>query len=82
MRTVVIWDSCGMEALCWFVVEGDKSHLHGHYVNSTETPYEIGEEVNSLGYNEEGQFMQEKNTDFNAMPRDADVKIIVCGFLP
>lgn len=81
MRTVIVWEEFGERALCWFVVDGDKSHLDQHYINSTLSPESIQDELTSLVYSEDGDVIVEFIGDFNEMPRD-DVKIIVCGILP
>jgi folate-dependent tRNA-U54 methylase TrmFO/GidA len=81
MRTVIIWEEFGERALCWFVVDGDKSHLDRAYINCTLTPERIADELNALVYSDDGDVLVEFINDFNEMPRD-DVKIIACGILP
>lgn len=49
MKTVLIFDQLLQEpSLSFLVVDGDYSHLHGSYVNSTDCPDEDQDVINSL----------------------------------
>lgn len=83
MRTVIIWDECGTMPLCWVIVNGDYSHLSGYYINDSNCPDEIAQEISDLMYDSvTGEFRHERNSHFKQMPRDSDVVFIHAGFLP
>jgi hypothetical protein len=81
-KTVVIWDSCGIETLKFFVVNRDVSRLDGKYVNSSDISDEEQQEVLNLVYDENGK---QAVPMLNQFPVDAvrdGATVIVCGFLP
>lgn len=76
MKTIVIHDSCGERPLKFFIVDGDKTHLHGVYVGQAGVAEEAEEEVISIIENTES---------FDAFPIiavDSDTVVITVGFIP
>lgn len=76
MKTIVIHDSCGERPLKFFIVDGDKTHLHGVYVNQAEVSEEAEQEVIDI---------IENNESFDSFPTesvDSDTVVITVGFIP
>ena len=41
MKTVVIWDTVGMDSIKYFVLDGDFSHLNEVYINAVANSVEF-----------------------------------------
>lgn len=85
-KTVFIFDSCGERPICFYIKEGDYSHLNGVYVNTyTEDEKEQNkqDEVNLLFYTEDGTEKDIPKVDKFPVERiDGYTKVVVIGFLP
>lgn len=81
-KTVVIWDTCGLSPICYFVVDRDISHLHQKYVNDSTVSDDICEEVSNLMYDGQGQQIIETTDEFPIDAVKKGASVIVCGFLP
>lgn len=82
MKTIIIWDQCGQDALTFFVVDGDLSHLDKVYINDNDDEALV-DELNNLVFDAEGQ---NKFKSYKKFPRKTSMnpatKIIVAGFAP
>jgi hypothetical protein len=82
VKTIIIWDQCGQDALTFFVVDGDLSHLNEVYINGNEDEALV-DELNNLVYDNKGQCVLKV---YKRFPRKTSMnpanKIIVAGFLP
>ena len=75
MTTIIIYDQCGEAALSFYIIDGDKRHLNGTYVNQTEANEQNEEELLELV----------KAEGLKVFPEDVmgpDTHVIICGFLP
>jgi hypothetical protein len=87
MQTVIIWDSCGEDAVKFFVVEGDKRDLDGTFISSVIDEKRTEEKMYALLglVMDEGE-TRKMETDFNSekfrKPVREGAPIIVCGFIP
>lgn len=85
MKTIVIWDTCGVENLKFFILSGDKSHLDNVYLNAYSDDAEQNKlqvELDALVYGPDGCSMVNVLDEFPVcaiMPGD---KVIAAGFLP
>jgi hypothetical protein len=73
MKTVVIFDQCGECELRFGVFDGDLSHLHNKYINTTEISDEDSDDISEL------------NCNLDTFPTEEvknGAKVIVCGFIP
>ena len=75
MKTIMIYDQCGAAPLTFYVVKGDKSHLHGSYVNSTECTDGIAEEILAIVESSTPYF------DFPILEVEPETVVITTGFL-
>ena len=84
MRTIIIWDSVGIEPISFMVLDGDYSHLDRVYIN------EGGDEDNDKKQSELSALLCDDETEtqrdipkLDKFPKleDGDV-VIVAGFLP
>ncbi len=76
MKTIVIHDSCGERPLKFFIVDGDKTHLHGVYVGQAGIAEEAEAEVIEI---------IESAESFDSFPIiavDSDTVVITVGFIP
>ncbi len=84
MNTIIIYDQCGMEALQFFVIDGDYSKYDGIYVNK----WVSDDEVIMQEYNEminELQLILDRLQPLDKFPTEnvtKDTKVIICGFIP
>lgn len=78
MQTIIIYDQCGEAPLSFYVVDSDRSHLDGTYVNKTENNEANETELLSIVEDEEltGTF------HFPEGEMGPETKVIICGFLP
>lgn len=72
MRTIIIYDQCDAD-LTFYLVEEDKRHLDGTYINQTED-----NDVNE----EELLEIIARGEALNKFPVVKDAYVIVAGFLP
>lgn len=83
MRTVIIWDSCGEKEVQFLVVEGDKSHLDGVYINSSRTSQDDETELLGLVF-DEGRFRKMSDEfplrEFSVSL--SNIKVIIAGMIP
>jgi len=79
-QTVVIWDSCGVEAIRFFVVDADITHLNDVYINSTDSSYEAQEELNKRLFDDEGRELPYLR-DFPVEAVKNGASVIVAGFM-
>lgn len=82
MKTVVIWDSCGVEPIRFFVVNRDLEHLNGKFYGSVDCSEEDGQEVSNLVYTDSGEQYVEMMDSFPVDAVKAGAKVIVCGYMP
>lgn len=81
-KTVVIWDSVGLEPICYFVVDRDVSHLNQKYVNDASLSDDVSTEVSNLMYDDAGKKIIDTTEEFPADAVRDGASVIVCGFLP
>jgi hypothetical protein len=82
MKTVIIWDACGEDAIKFLVVRGDYSHLDGVYLNSEASAAEEAE-LNDLVIDE--GYIRKMSDDFPLKEfalGSSDIQVIVCGMVP
>lgn len=80
MNTIVIWDIIE-DAIRFFNLEGDFTHLNGVYINSAQDQ-EKQDELNLIVYNEEGNHRVHMQQDFPYQCFEpGKTKVIVCGFI-
>lgn len=80
MKTVLIWDTLGIQPIKFAILEGDYRHLNDVYVNSTGAKEE--DDITRLMYGDNGECKIELTDTF---PVDAVINgafVIVAGFLP
>lgn len=73
--TVIIWDTCGLDKITFYVKEGDLRKFNGVYVN--ENGNDLEEELMEC--------LQGDHSALDHFPVDEVKKgafVIVCGFLP
>jgi hypothetical protein len=75
MKTIVIYDSMGLNDIKFFVKEGDFSEFNNQYINSADCSNAACDFINSL---------EDKDalTEFPVDQVEPDTKVIVCGFIP
>jgi len=81
MKTVIIFDQCCQESLMFFVVEGDKRHLNGIYINGSDDEEKV-DELNLLFYGTDGVVKLPAQLEFPIIEVVNGAKVIVCGFFP
>ena len=82
-KTIVIWDTCGLEAIRFFVVDQSITRMDGVYINQTDLTDEQSDEINSMMCHEDGQYKVEMLYKFPLeIAREEGVCVIVMGFLP
>jgi hypothetical protein len=59
MKTIIIFEQCGQEALCFFVLDGDYSRFDGLYIN--QVPENAKEELDLFELND---LLYDDNTGF------------------
>lgn len=79
-RTIIIWDQCGQDSITFYVVDRDVSYLNGIYLNITDTPDALCNELDDI-------IASPKFVALVAFPIEVireypDTKVIVCGFVP
>lgn len=82
MKTVIIWDQCGQEALQFAVIDRDVSHLAGIYINSVDNDPAKEDELSNLFYTDEGALKVELTEVFPVDAVKKGAKVIIAGFLP
>ena len=83
MRTVLIFDQCGAEALEFYVLDGDYRHLAGVYVNSCEGNQKKQDELSDLLYDPDtGEKRKKARHKFPVKAVRAGASVVVCGFIP
>jgi hypothetical protein len=79
IQTIIIWSD--MSGIRFYVVKEDFSHLHGKYINGSDTTEEEEDQLNDLLYTEDGK---EKQVAFTEFPYeqyiDGGTAVIVAGF--
>lgn len=80
MKTVVIWDDCEAN-LKFVVVDGDKRHLDGIYINSNDDE-KLQDEVNLLFCDEKGNQLRKLVDEFPYEEVKNGAFVIRAGFLP
>lgn len=91
MKTIIIYDQCGQCSIEFAIVDGDKSHLNGVYLNGTgeggdQTDYDaLCDELSAIFYDSEqddgiAKGAPERLPDFPVL--NEPHKVIVCGFIP
>lgn len=82
MKTVLIFDQLLQEpSLSFLVVDGDYSHLHYSYINSSDCSEENQDTIISLVYTPEGDLVEGFTTDFPTQAVVEGAKVVVIGFL-
>lgn len=83
-KTVFIYDQCGESDISYFVKDGDFSHMHMAYVNSTKLDRETEADLLAMLFTEDGDNNQD--TVFLSEFPSQDVKdgaiVVIVGFLP
>lgn len=83
MKTVIIYDQCGEDAIKFYVVEGDYEHLDGIYVNHSRQPEALRDMLADLFYDREtGQDLLTAEDSFPINAVKDGAVVIVAGFLP
>lgn len=85
MKTVVIWDTMGLEAMQFFVADGDVTRFNRLYVNSytkDKTQKKLLDELLAFTYDAKGNFLHKLLDDFPVEVVKQGAAVIVCGFLP
>lgn len=82
MKTVLIFDQLLQEpSLSFLVVDGDYSHLHYSYINSSDCSEENQDTIISLVYTPEWCLVEGFTTDFPTQAVVEGAKVVVIGFL-
>jgi hypothetical protein len=83
MKTVMIYDQCGLDSLQFIVFEADLSHLDGIYINNCDQSPYLQDELSNLLYDtKDGRAIYEGLGEFPCAEVVKGAKVIVCGFLP
>lgn len=85
MKTVVIWDQCGQEAVQFFVVDEDVTRFNQLYINTytkDKKQAKLLDELSAFTYDAEGNFLHTLLDDFPVEAVKQGAAVIVCGFLP
>lgn len=83
MKTVLIFDQLFQRPITFRTVEGDFSHLHQKYVNSTNLSIKDFDELMGLLYkNDDGDVHDDWTEEFPVSDVDKSTKVVVVGFLP
>jgi hypothetical protein len=83
-KTVFIYDQCGESEISFFVKDGDYSHMHKTYVNSTLADRAIEQELLDMLFKEDGDFNEETQI-LKEFPLDNVISgaiVVIVGFLP
>jgi hypothetical protein len=81
MKTVVIWDSCGVDPIKFFIVPRDVTHLNGVYLN-LEGDEKLQDELNLLAWDEKGKPLLKMLKRFPTKAVKSGAAVIVCGMAP
>lgn len=81
-KTVVIYDSCGIYAIMYRVVEGDIRHLDQKYGNCSENTEGLDDEINLYLFDAEWNTHPEFTKVFPVDAVRDGAHVIVLGFLP
>lgn len=81
MRTIVIWDDCGIGPIKFFYLMGDYRHLDRVYLNAQENQA-LQDELSSIVYVENTREEKVDMTETFPLPLLPDDVVIVAGVLP
>ncbi len=83
-KTVFIYDQCGESEISFFVKDGDFSHMHKTYVNSTLSDRVIEQELLDMLFQEDGDFNPDTEIlkEFPLSEVIAGATVVIVGFLP
>ena len=79
MKTVLIYDTLEAE-ITFYVVDGDRSHLNGKYVNSVDTSEKDSDEICELVFDENWN-TKESLKEFPVDEVKNGALVVVVGFL-
>ena len=85
MKTIFIYDQCGVVPVSFFVIEGDYSHLDKVYINNFNHDPVLTNELCTLIYGEDGidqcvDFLDKFPTDI--LTTCQEISVVVVGFIP
>lgn len=82
MKTIMIYDE-GCQAIEFFVLDGDYSHLNRVYINDWACNENLQDELSSMLYDSEtGERILEGSELFPVHLVEKDTIVIVTGFVP
>lgn len=81
MKTVMIYDQIGQDAIKFAVLEGDYNHLDKVYINSDDEESALVE-LSDLIYADDGSEKITFTYEFPIKAVKDGAVVIVCGFLP
>lgn len=80
MQTAIIFFM--YEELCYFIVDGDRSHLHECYINAVADDRHLQDELNELLFSEDESKQAKKRTIAEVAEAIRNgAKLIECGLL-
>jgi hypothetical protein len=84
MKTVIIWDTVGLDPIRFVVADGDLSELDGVYINLAEDKAgeALQEKLSQFMYDSEGREKQPLLDAFPVSEVISGANVIICGFLP
>ena len=83
MKTIMIYDQCGVAPIQFFILDGDYSHLDNIFINEAADNTDLQDELGSLVYDDNGKTKLKVYKKFPLKTAaKPGTKVIVAGFYP